>query len=260
VFPDVNVHSGFAAIPLSALAMHRAGLEHHPSSADRAAVASLGDGRTQRAALAARILSRAPDHEPGTFSYSNVGYILLGAAIERVSGRPFEDVMTQEIFMPLGMTSCGFLPPVPAEFPGGVPVGHHPDGAPVPVGMESRHLPIDAVPAGLIHCNLPDWLRFVEEHVAGEQGHGKLLSPEMYTRLHKPDPTSGYAFGWGVARSRSTGERALSHSGGDGVWQSMLFVRPDGRRASLLATNIGDDNEAPLLKLLLAIDDGRCSH
>jgi Beta-lactamase len=121
VFPDVNVHAGFAAVPLSALALHSAGFKHDPTPADRAAGASLGDGRTQRAALAAR-----------------------------------------------------------------------------------------------------------------------------------------NAFGWGVARSRSTGERALSHSGGDGLWQTMIFVRPDGRRASLLATNIGDQ-EARLLELVRAIDDGRCS-
>lgn len=109
VFPDVNVHPGYANVPLAALTHHSAGLPRGPSAADRSAVESLDDGRAQRLALAVPVLERAPDHEPGTFLYSNLGYTLLGAAIERVSGRPFEETMVNEIFTPLGMKSC--VPP-----------------------------------------------------------------------------------------------------------------------------------------------------
>ncbi|MNZ91582.1 putative penicillin-binding protein PbpX [compost metagenome] len=42
--------------------------------------------------------------EPGdTFSYTNVGYVILGQLIEKISGQTYEDYMQEHIFKPLGM-------------------------------------------------------------------------------------------------------------------------------------------------------------
>lgn len=44
------------------------------------------------------------DFEPGSrFSYNNSGYVLLGAIIEKLSGKTYEDFVEQQIFQPLGM-------------------------------------------------------------------------------------------------------------------------------------------------------------
>jgi len=52
-----------------------------------------------------------PSFEPGTgFSYSSVGSMLLAAAIERATGRRFDDFCTAEIFLPLGMRDTVFRP------------------------------------------------------------------------------------------------------------------------------------------------------
>jgi len=49
------------------------------------------------------------DFEPGTkWSYSNSGYIVLGAIIEQVSGKSYEQVLQENILTPLGMNSTGF--------------------------------------------------------------------------------------------------------------------------------------------------------
>src|SRR5207253_6818281 len=42
--------------------------------------------------------------------YSNIGYATLGLAIERASGQPYVDLVTQKIFRPLAMTESGFEP------------------------------------------------------------------------------------------------------------------------------------------------------
>lgn len=48
--------------------------------------------------------------EPGTkFSYSNVGYALLAAVVEEVTGKPFEDYARRELFTPAGMPDTGFV-------------------------------------------------------------------------------------------------------------------------------------------------------
>lgn len=47
--------------------------------------------------------------EPGSkFSYNNTGYFLLGAIIEKVTGKPYEVVLKERIFNPLKMTDTGY--------------------------------------------------------------------------------------------------------------------------------------------------------
>ena len=49
------------------------------------------------------------EFEPGTkFNYSNSGYNVLGAVIERVTGKSYADVLGERIFQPLKMTASGY--------------------------------------------------------------------------------------------------------------------------------------------------------
>ena len=49
------------------------------------------------------------EFEPGSqFSYDNSGYFLLGAIIERVTGKTYEDALRERIFDPLGMSDSGY--------------------------------------------------------------------------------------------------------------------------------------------------------
>lgn len=53
--------------------------------------------------------NRSPAFAPGSkFAYSNYGFILLGAVIERVSGQAYQDYVQQHIFGPAGMTHASF--------------------------------------------------------------------------------------------------------------------------------------------------------
>ena len=49
------------------------------------------------------------EFEPGTkFSYNNSGYFLLGAIIEQVTGKPYEQVLKENVFDPVGMKNSGY--------------------------------------------------------------------------------------------------------------------------------------------------------
>jgi CubicO group peptidase (beta-lactamase class C family) len=49
------------------------------------------------------------EFEPGTkFNYSNSGYFLLGAIIEKVTGKPYEQVLKENVFDPAGMKNTGY--------------------------------------------------------------------------------------------------------------------------------------------------------
>ena len=49
------------------------------------------------------------EFEPGSkFVYNNSGYFLLGAIIEKVTGKPYEQVLKENIFDPVGMKNSGY--------------------------------------------------------------------------------------------------------------------------------------------------------
>lgn len=53
-------------------------------------------------------LSGDLDFEPGAkFNYNNADFIILGAIIERVSGKSFEQVLREKVLAPLGMKNTG---------------------------------------------------------------------------------------------------------------------------------------------------------
>ena len=57
--------------------------------------------------------AQAAQQEPGSvFRYSDIDFLLLAEVVHRVSGRPFEEFVRSEIFVPLGMRDTGFLPDV----------------------------------------------------------------------------------------------------------------------------------------------------
>jgi CubicO group peptidase (beta-lactamase class C family) len=108
----------------------------------------------QRYEFIRAILSRPPEAQPGSkMIYSNQGYAVAGAMLEKVSGKPWEDLMTQRLFQPLHMESAGFGPP---GTPGAVdqPWGHAiENGAARPSQGDN---PPAIAPAARAHCSLPD--------------------------------------------------------------------------------------------------------
>ncbi len=88
------------------LLTHTSGL---PAGFDLRRVAG---GREQRLAAARRVPLAAPPGE--RMVYSDIGFILLAAAVEEVAGMPLDAFCQAEIFGPLGMRDTGWNPPAAA--------------------------------------------------------------------------------------------------------------------------------------------------
>ncbi len=59
--------------------------------------------------LVKRFWDKDLEFEPGTkFNYSNSGYILLGYIIEKIAGKPYAEVLKENIFKPLDMKNSGY--------------------------------------------------------------------------------------------------------------------------------------------------------
>ncbi len=73
---------------------------------------SLDDFYGTREEMLTRTLAGKPTVPPGTqFQYTDVGYMALGALVEKVSGQSLKDFAAEQIFIPLEMEETGFLPP-----------------------------------------------------------------------------------------------------------------------------------------------------
>lgn len=94
--------NGKQGITVEQLLVHRGGL-----IADN----DLDDYRDGPDEAMKRIYQLAPVVEPGTrFIYSDVGYIVLGELVRRVSGKPLDEFASENIFHPLGMRDTMFRP------------------------------------------------------------------------------------------------------------------------------------------------------
>ena len=63
-------------------------------------------------AVLARVLAEPLVHQPGTqVEYSDLGFILLGEIVQRLTGIPLDEYAKQHIFAPLGMNASQFNPP-----------------------------------------------------------------------------------------------------------------------------------------------------
>ena len=95
-------------ITIRDLATHTAGLEREPSSSLAARGARAG---WKRKTLASIPLTERRSSPGSAYEYSNVGYAVLGLALERAAGRPFEVLVAAEVLEPLGMRNSFFAVP-----------------------------------------------------------------------------------------------------------------------------------------------------
>ena len=147
------------------------------------------------------------------FQYSNAGYMVLGAIIERLSGQDYYAYIKEHVFAPAGMTSSGFYEPgkeIPNLAIGYTRMG--PDGKRTEEIRDNiDRLEIRGGPAGGGYSTVGDLVRF---HQALR--NFKLLDRE-HTKLAlegKVDAGPIGRYGYGFGDSVSDGKHIVGHNGG----------------------------------------------
>lgn len=177
--------------------------------------------------------------EPGVeYAYSNVGYSVLAAVIERVSGQPYESYLHEALFEPAGLTSTGYVLP---DF----------DDRAVAIGYDGRH-----------RVGRPNHQRWAEDGPYWNlRGNGGILTTahDMYlwhqallddhilddaakARLygrHTPEgdgSDSFYGYGWILTPTTPDGW-LISHDGGNDVFFADFLRFLDHDLTIFVATN-----------------------
>ncbi len=236
-----DMHRAFRGVTLSQLLRHRGGIV--PNATDlKGLQVELGSvpESEHRQHVARRALAGKPRSTPGSkFEYSNLGYVVVGAAIEHATGKPWETVMSERLFGPLQMASCGFGPTATGE------VRDQP-WAHADLGESFRPVDIDNPPfmgpAGRVHCSLEDWGKFAAVFFDGATFVSDPSRAALTAAVPKDDNRGGgYALGWAVPELEQSKIPMLMHDGSNTVNYASIVVMPTLHAAVLVATNAGGE-------------------
>lgn len=255
-FPELKaeMHPQYRVVTLEQLLGHRAGIARDAEKIVPGLWKEIwnqkGTPTEQRLFVVCSVVTRPPEAEPGTrYTYSNFGYSIAGAMLERVGKDSWENLMRKMLFEPLGMRSAGFgAPGTPGRED--QPWGHQMIGGQIkaiaPGPSPGPDNPAGIGPGGIVHCSLDDLARYALFHMRGARGEGSLLSgeghllkPESFRRLHTPPPGQKYALGWGIAERPWAKGVALTHTGSNNMWHAVVWIAPQAEFAVVVATNAG---------------------
>jgi CubicO group peptidase (beta-lactamase class C family) len=244
VFPELtgSMDKRYETVTVEQLLTHRGGVPNKPPAAAwTQAWKQQGTPVQQRREFIEAVLRLPPEAMPGTkMIYSNQGYAIMGAMLEKLTGIPWETLITERLFKPLHMDSAGFGPPGTMDKID-QPWGHiHKLFMTLPVQEDN---PPAIAPAGRVHCSLDDLARFTIFHMQRKQA-GSLLKPETLVKLHTPPKGGDYACGWVVLERDWADGTALMHNGSNTMWYVVMWLAPERNFSVIVATNIaGADAE-----------------
>ncbi len=205
--------------------------------------------------------------EGSPFQYSNLGYVIAGMMIEKVTGLAWEQVIYEHIFTPLEMKTAGLG--VQATY--GLidaPVGHRieADGTATPMLWgAAADVPQVIAPAGNAHMSILDYSKWASWNAGKGMRAPAIVSPEtlQYIQSTKVDTpvrdnpppgtpsTGGYGLGWGIVSFEWADGPLLTHNGSNSMNMARIVIDPAQDLAVVVATNFpGTDANVAAGKVL----------
>jgi CubicO group peptidase (beta-lactamase class C family) len=172
------------------------------------------------------------EFEPGSkFSYNNSGYFLLGAIIEKITGRPYEQVIKEKIFEPLGMKNSGYdhaATILEKRASGYIKTR---DGY-----LNAPYLDMSLpYAAGSLYSTVEDLFLWDQALYTD-----RLLSEQSKAVMYKPY-LQNYAYGWVITKAKlGSGPEtvtSIGHNGGINGFNTLLVRYPEQRNLIVLLDN-----------------------
>lgn len=184
-------------------------------------------------------LTKKADFEPGErWKYSNTNYIVAGLLIQKVTGRPIGEAITDRVIKRADLRDTYWPSLGEQTIRGRHPRGYYAEGPDSPFVDVTELEPSMGWAAGGMISTPSDLLKFFTALVGG-----RLLKPEqlaqMMTTVEAPDAnaTGDARYGLGLATfPLSCGGFAWTHGGDIFGYETRNAVTPDGRAAAIAVT------------------------
>jgi CubicO group peptidase (beta-lactamase class C family) len=174
---------------------------------------------------------------PGTTpAYSNYGAALAGYIVERVSGRPFNDYVAENIFKPLAMSRSTFAQPLPPDLKPLMSNGYN-----LGSGKAKPFEIVEEAPAGALSATAADLAHFMIAHLQnGKYQSAQVLRPETATLMHSRQfglspALNGMCLGF--YEETRNGHRIIGHGGDTQYFHSDLHLMPDANLGFFVSYN-----------------------
>jgi len=275
IYPELTDTMTPAAkgIRLDQLLSHTSGMPSDNDAQEKLLLRSFGQSELNldelRYWLVKEALTQPLQSPPGQrFAYSNIGYTVAGAMLERLGGATWEELIAARIFDPLGLTTAGFGPQARL---GRVdaPIGHRPrpDGTlkPMLAGPNGDNPEIIG-PAGTVHLSIRDFAIWAGWNAGQGRRGPPLVSADTMRKLHTPvidipprpdakpgtPPPGRYGFGWGTVTMPFSPEPVLFHGGSNEMNLAYIMLQPEWDFAMVLMTNVGGTKADEALRAVSA--------
>jgi CubicO group peptidase (beta-lactamase class C family) len=186
--------------------------------------------QTRGGMLAAALESELQARPGAEYAYSNVGYSVLAAIVEKVSGIGYEEFLARQLFAPAGMTQAGYV--LPDWDPAQVAVEYGADGK--PQGRPFDHTWASDGPywnlrgnGGLLSTarDMFRWhLALDGNEVLDQRAKHKLFKSHA---LEEPGGDSYYGYGWVILRAEA-GRVAWHNGGNDASYGELTRLLDEG--------------------------------
>jgi D-alanyl-D-alanine carboxypeptidase len=202
-----------------------------------------------------------PTFPPGAhYWYSNDGYKIVGACLERVTGMAMPELLRDRIFGPAGMTSAEGA--ITDDVRTDLATGYEPLYSDRPPQLGHPLVPapwiVSNTADGSIVSDVIDMSAYARLLLAGgdvpDGRGGRVLSESMFERMTAPlvDDGDGDSYGYGVWTEEVDGCRWIAHSGGMVGYTAYLAVSPDEGLGCVILQN-GDGSMRMVLAHALAV-------
>ena len=228
---------GQSPITFGQLASHTAGLVREPALED---AASGPIGRWEEKILASIPETRFQSAPGEEFSYSNIGFGILGLALARAGDAPYRELVRERILEPLGMESSTFV--VDGELEHRLAAGYavRSSGRLDPEEPAREHRGRGyKVPNGGLYTTVADLARFsaaVMGRVTPELLHGETRRAIVRDRTPKGDTSYGLGF---FLRDSPVG-KLVGHGGSVAGYNAQLLFHPGTGLGVVLLRNYDD--------------------
>ena len=234
-------------ITIRQLLTHTSGIYNYTSDLEREDSAVICHP-VSKDRIVQQFINQPLDFTPGTkYNYSNSGYFLLGMIIEKVTGKPWEENVREQILTPLGMQHTGF------NFNGLKSA----DKAQGYQFFNEEHQQPDiswdstvSYAAGSVYSTTKDmltWARAVTDK--------KILSADCWKEALTANQ-HGYGYGWEI--DTVYGHKAIGHNGGIPGFSSQMLLIPDQDLEIIVLTNVHENSQVtPISRILAAITMGK---
>ena len=241
-YPEIkkvtNPYSTAPPVTLLQLATHTSGLDREPGDMETYTKGKVADWEKT---LLTSLSDTKFAYEPGIrYSYSNIGYAILGEALSRAAGEPYIRYVQQHILGPLGMTHSAFeqndeiLKTLASGY-----IIRNGAADPKPSAIELHDGRGYKIPNGALFTTVGDLARFV----SFEMGDGpesvlkKSILADNRARVYSADGELSFGYGAGFMLYRQGDVIAAGHGGSVAGYVAGAYYNPPSHTGLIFLRN-----------------------